>query len=61
MPAMIFSSVFVTPPVTISVWSAAGPKSSYGVTDGVAERLRLAQADSGEQPWRAWGPTSPAA
>jgi hypothetical protein len=22
----------------------------------VAERLRLAQADSGEQPWRAWGP-----
>jgi hypothetical protein len=27
-----------------------------GVTDGVAERGRLAQADSGEQPWRAWGP-----
>jgi hypothetical protein len=31
------------------------------VTDGVAalgatERERLAQADSGEQPWRAWGP-----
>jgi hypothetical protein len=22
----------------------------------VAERGRLAQADSGEQPWRAWGP-----
>jgi hypothetical protein len=27
-----------------------------GVTRGVAERERLAQADSGEQPWRAWGP-----
>jgi hypothetical protein len=27
-----------------------------GVSDGVAERGRLAQADSGEQPWRAWGP-----
>jgi len=26
------------------------------VSDGVAERGRLAQADSGEQPWRAWGP-----
>jgi hypothetical protein len=26
------------------------------VKHGVAERLRLAQADSGEQPWRAWGP-----
>jgi hypothetical protein len=27
-----------------------------GVSGGVAERRRLAQADSGEQPWRAWGP-----
>src|SRR3954468_17229436 len=27
-----------------------------GVELGVAERGRLAQADSGEQPWRAWGP-----
>ncbi|MEV4343193.1 glucosidase [Actinoplanes sp. NPDC049596] len=27
-----------------------------GVRPRVAERLRLAQADSGEQPWRAWGP-----
>ncbi len=27
-----------------------------GVKHGVVERLRLAQADSGEQPWRAWGP-----
>jgi hypothetical protein len=27
-----------------------------GVSDGVAERGRLAQADSGELPWRAWGP-----
>ncbi|MEV4703460.1 MGH1-like glycoside hydrolase domain-containing protein [Actinoplanes sp. NPDC049316] len=28
-----------------------------GVSDGgAAERERLAQADSGEQPWRAWGP-----
>ncbi len=27
-----------------------------GVGPGVAERGRLAQADSGEQPWRAWGP-----
>src|SRR6201990_10379 len=27
-----------------------------GVRHGVAERLRLAQADAGEQPWRAWGP-----
>jgi hypothetical protein len=27
-----------------------------GVRQGVAERVRLAQADSGEQPWRAWGP-----
>ena len=26
------------------------------MSDGVAERVRLAQADSGEQPWRAWGP-----
>ena len=26
------------------------------VTGGVAERGRLAQADSGELPWRAWGP-----
>ncbi len=26
------------------------------VATAVAERLRLAQADSGEQPWRAWGP-----
>ncbi|MFC3384034.1 MGH1-like glycoside hydrolase domain-containing protein [Couchioplanes azureus] len=26
------------------------------MSDGVAERERLAQADSGEQPWRAWGP-----
>src|ERR1051325_2194231 len=27
-----------------------------GVSDGVAERGRLAQSDSGELPWRAWGP-----
>jgi hypothetical protein len=27
-----------------------------GVSGGVAERGRLAQADSGELPWRAWGP-----
>ncbi|NMO55104.1 glucosidase [Actinoplanes sp. TBRC 11911] len=27
-----------------------------GVRRVVAERLRLEQADSGEQPWRAWGP-----
>src|SRR4051794_27282268 len=27
-----------------------------GVRHGVTERLRLAQADSGEMPWRAWGP-----
>ncbi|GAB1690660.1 MGH1-like glycoside hydrolase domain-containing protein [Krasilnikovia sp. M28-CT-15] len=27
-----------------------------GVSNGVAERVRLAQADAGEQPWRAWGP-----
>ena len=27
-----------------------------GRTGFVAERGRLAQADSGEQPWRAWGP-----
>src|SRR5215211_7698535 len=26
------------------------------VGGGVAERERLAQADSGERPWRAWGP-----
>jgi hypothetical protein len=24
--------------------------------DGDAERRRLAEADSGERPWRAWGP-----
>src|SRR5436190_5389073 len=27
-----------------------------GVIDVNAERVRLAQADSGEQPWRTWGP-----
>ncbi|MEU8658227.1 MGH1-like glycoside hydrolase domain-containing protein [Actinoplanes philippinensis] len=27
-----------------------------GVRTDVSERVRLAQADSGEQPWRAWGP-----
>src|ERR1700750_1414487 len=27
-----------------------------GVKHGVAERFRVAQGDSGEQPWRAWGP-----
>ncbi|MCA2218533.1 MGH1-like glycoside hydrolase domain-containing protein [Jidongwangia harbinensis] len=27
-----------------------------GVSTGVAERERLAQADSGAQPWRVWGP-----
>jgi hypothetical protein len=27
-----------------------------GRTDGVAERGRLEQAESGEQPWRSWGP-----
>jgi len=26
------------------------------VSGGLTERLRLQQADSGEQPWRAWGP-----
>ena len=26
------------------------------MSGGLTERLRLQQADSGEQPWRAWGP-----
>ncbi len=30
--------------------------AALGGTGGGAERARLAQADSGEQPWRAWGP-----